>query len=135
MPKDAILLASRALLCAHFLLAGTSALSNIEGTAAYFAGLGFPAAMLVAWAVSIFELTAGLCLLLGFRTTLAAIPLALFCIAAGTIGNYGQGGENAALVFMHGQALQKDIAIAGGLLALAIAGAGRFSLDGIMSRR
>ncbi len=134
MPRDLILLIARILLSTHFLLAGSGALGNIEGTAGYFAGLGFPLPTLVAWGTCLFELVAGLCILAGFQTTAAGILLALFCVAAGTIGHYGQGGEDGALVFMHGQALQKDIAIAGGFLALAIAGAGRFSLDALLRR-
>ena len=134
MPRNLILLVSRVLLAAHFLLAGSSALGNIEGTAGYFGGFGFPFPTLVAWGAGTFELIAGLCILIGFQTTLAGIMLALFCVAAGTIGHYGQGGEDRMLAFMHGQALQKDIAIAGGFLAIAIAGAGRFSLDALLRR-
>ncbi len=34
------------------------------------------------------------------------------------------------LTFLHSQMLMKDIAIAGGFLALAMAGAGAWSIDG-----
>ena len=54
-----------------------------------------------------------------------ALLLAAFCIVAGFIGHYGQGGDDPMLTFMHSQMLMKDIAIAGGFLALAMAGAGR----------
>ena len=68
-------------------------------------------------------------IVLGFQTRAAALLLAAFSIAAGFIGHYGQGGGDPTLALMHSQALMKDIAIAGGFLALAGAGAGRWSVD------
>ena len=63
--------------------------------------------------------------LVGLRTRVAALLLAAFSLAAGFIGHYGQGGDDPTLAFMHSQALMKDVAIAGGFLALAVAGRGR----------
>ncbi|TIX09102.1 MAG: hypothetical protein E5V46_23810 [Mesorhizobium sp.] len=61
---------------------------------------------------------------------IVGLLLAAFCVAAGLIGHYGQGGDDAMLAFLHQQMLMKDIAIAGGFLALAMAGAGAWSIDG-----
>lgn len=129
MPGNAALLLARLLLAALFIPAGYSALANIAGSASYFAGLGFPAATLVAWATGFFELFAGLLVLIGFQTRAASALLALFCVSAGIIGHYGQGGGDPAMAFMHSQAMMKDIAIAGGFLALTVAGPGALSLD------
>lgn len=129
MAANAGLLAARLLLAFLFLSSGFSGLSDIAGTAAYFQGLGFPAPTLVAWAVGLFELLAGALVVVGFATRPAALLLAAFSVAAGFIGHYGQGIEDPMLAFMHSQALMKDVAIAGGFLALAIAGAGRWSVD------
>ncbi|TKB54136.1 MAG: DoxX family protein, partial [Mesorhizobium sp.] len=85
-----------------------------------------------AWATGLFEVIAGLIILVGFKTPIVALLLAAFCIAAGFIGHYGQGGDDPTLTFMHSQMLMKDIAIAGGFLALAMAGAGAWSIDGRM---
>ena len=41
---------------------------------------------------------------------------------------------HAAFAFLHTQALLKDIAVAGGLVALAVAGAGPLSLDRLLRR-
>ncbi|MER8832352.1 DoxX family protein [Mesorhizobium sp. M0909] len=130
MPRNGLLLLSRLLLAALFVPSGFHALADIAGTSGYFAGLGLPLPTLVAWATGLFELIAGLLILAGFKTPVVALLLAAFCIAAGFLGHYGQGGGDSALTFMHSQMLMKDIAIAGGFLALAMAGAGAWSADG-----
>ncbi|RUY15183.1 DoxX family protein, partial [Mesorhizobium sp. M7A.F.Ca.CA.001.13.2.1] len=106
------------------------ALSDIAGTTGYFAGLGLPLPTLAAWGTGLFELIAGLLILVGFQTRIIALLLAAFCIVAGFIGHYGQGGGDAMLAFLHQQMLMKDIAISGGFVALAMAGAGAWSIDG-----
>lgn len=128
MPVDAALLAARLLLAFLFLASGLSALGDMTAAAGYFSSLGFPAPAFVAWATCLFEVAAGVLVVLGFQTRAAALLLAAFSIAAGFIGHYGQGGGDPALAFMHSQALMKDIAIAGGMLALAVAGPGAWSV-------
>ncbi|RWM65849.1 MULTISPECIES: DoxX family protein [Mesorhizobium] len=130
MPRNALLLLSRLLLAALFVPSGFHALSDIAGTSGYFAGLGLPLPTLAAWGTGLFELIAGLLILVGFKTPVFALLLAAFCIAAGFIGHYGQGGDDPTLAFMHQQMLMKDIALSGGFLALAVAGAGACSVDG-----
>jgi putative oxidoreductase len=130
MRRNALLLFSRLLLAALFVPSGFHALSDIAGTSGYFAGLGLPLPTLVAWATGLFELIAGLLILVGLNTSIVALLLAAFCIAAGFIGHFGQGGDDPTLTFMHSQMLMKDIAISGGFLALAMAGAGAYSFDG-----
>ncbi|CAN7681785.1 DoxX family protein [Mesorhizobium sp. LjNodule214] len=130
MPRNALLLLSRLLLAALFVPSGFQALANISGTTDYFASLGLPLPSLAAWGTGLFELIAGLAILVGLQTRIAALLLAAFCIAAGFIGHYGQGGDDPMLAFLHQQMLMKDIAIAGGFLALAMAGAGAWAIDG-----
>jgi putative oxidoreductase len=131
MPANAALLAARLLLAFLFLSSGFSALGDIAGTAGYFSSLGLPAPSLIAWATCLFEIVAGALIVFGFQTRVAALLLAAFCIAAAFIGHYGQGGGDPSLAFMHSQALMKDVAIAGGFLALAVAGAGAWSIDAL----
>ena len=132
---NAALLAARLLLAFLFLSSGVSALGNIPGTAAYFSSLGLPAPALVAWVTAVFELAAGVLVVIGFQTRTAALLLAAFSVAAAFIGHYGQGGGDPTLAFMHSQALMKDVAIAGGFLALAVAGAGAWSVDALRGSR
>ncbi|MFE0015609.1 DoxX family protein [Mesorhizobium sp. NPDC059054] len=129
MPANLLLLLSRLLLAALFVPAGIQTLGDIGGATGYFAGLGLPSPQLAAWGVGLFELIAGFAVLIGFQMRIAAGLLAAFCLIAGYIGHYGQG-EDPTLAFLHTQMLMKDIAIAGGFLALAVAGAGAYSIDG-----
>ena len=130
MARNALLLVSRLLFAVLFVPSGWQALGNIAATTGYFAGLDLPLPALAAWGTGLFEMIAGLLILVGLQTRIAALLLAAFCIAAGFIGHYGQGGGDAMLAFLHQQMLMKDIAIAGGFLALSMAGAGSWSADG-----
>ena len=133
MASNVALLVARILLGIMFVLAGFSKLRNISGTAAYYAGFDLPFPTFLAWATGLFELLAGICVIAGFLTVIACVLLALFAVAAGTIGHYGQGGDDRVLALMHMQAFMKDLGLAGGFLALAVAGPGRFSLDKLRS--
>lgn len=124
------ILLARTLLAIMFLSSGYSALANIDGTTGYFAGLGLQPASLFAWGVGIFELVAGALLVTGLLTRPTAVALALFTVAATFMGHYGRGGDDPTAAFMHQQALVKDIAVAGGLILLAMLGAGPLSVDG-----
>ena len=84
MASALLLLIARILLAAMFLASGYSALSNIAGTAGYFAGLGLGPPLVLAWAVGLFELAAGILLVIGFQTRAVATVLALFSLCART---------------------------------------------------
>jgi putative oxidoreductase len=129
MAAGILLLLARILLAAMFISSGYSALSDIAGTTSYFAGLGLGPASLLAWAVGIFEIVTGALVVVGFQTRPTAILLAVFSLVASFLGHYGQGGDDPMAAFMHSQALMKDIAVAGGMIALAVCGAGRLSID------
>lgn len=129
MARNILLLFSRILIAVLFLPSALMTLGDIAGSASYFTGLGVPVPTVAAWGVGLIELAGGLLVLLGLFARPAALLLALFCLAAGFIGHYGQGAGDPTLTFLHQQMLLKDIAIAGGLLALAAAGAGAWSLD------
>jgi len=123
MPNSIILLVARVLLAAIFIQAGWGKLFAIEGTAGYISSVGLPAATLLAWAAAIFEVVAGLAILVGFRTRETAWLLAGFTLLAGFIFHYQPADQMQMISFM------KNVAIAGGFLALAVAGAGSLSVD------
>jgi putative oxidoreductase len=112
----------RLLLAALFVLEGWSKLRGYEAAAAYMDRYGVPGVLLPA--VIALELGAGLMIALGWRTRIAALALAGFCIAAAALFH------SQLLDRSHLLHFEKDLAIAGGLFVLAIAGAGRWSLDG-----
>jgi putative oxidoreductase len=117
------MLIGRILMSAIFIQAGLSKLLNVSGTIGYFESLGLPLASVMIWLVIVVELVGGLLILTGLYTRIAASVLALFCIAAAFTGH-----SNWADA-MDFQAFMKDVAISGGLLYIAAAGAGIISLD------
>ena len=80
-------------------------------------------------------LGAGIAILVGWQTRLAALGLAVFTVAAGVLYHYlpAQGLEPAQ-AFVQILLFQKNLAIAGGLLVLAGLGAGAVSLDARQGR-
>lgn len=135
MKSGIAILVARILLSAMFVSSGYAALSDPAGTASYFAGLGLGPAALLAWAVGIFELVAGCLLVAGFQARATAALLAGFTLVASFLGHYGQGGDDPMAAFAHSQALLKDIAVAGGMILLAVLGPGRISVDLWLSGR
>jgi len=123
MTNSVLLLAARILLAFIFILSGWGKFFAIEGTAGYISSVGLPAATLLAWAAAIFELVAGLALLVGFRTRETAWALAAFTLFAGFVFHFQPSDQMQMISFM------KNLAVAGGFLALGQAGAGSLSLD------
>ena len=78
MPRNTLLLLGRLLIAALFLPSGLETLSNLDGAASYFAGLGLPLPTLAAWGAGLFETVAGVLILVGLQTPIAALLLALF---------------------------------------------------------
>lgn len=132
-----ILLAARILLAALFIVSGVFKFVDIPGTTGYIAAYGLPMPMILAWLSGIFETVAGLAILVGFQTTLVSYALAAFCIVLAFIFHTSPinipdfpEGANAMLTQFNQVMLLKNLAIAGGFLALAIAGPGAISIDG-----
>lgn len=121
---SAAILAGRVLLSILFIIAGYSKLTAISGTAGWFASIGIPMPTAAAVIAGLVELLGGLAILVGFKTRIAAIVLALFVLGATAIAHLDFSQAGNALM------LQKNLAITGGLLLLAVLGAGSLSIDG-----
>ena len=122
--NSAVILIARIFLSILFILAGWAKLTGLEGTAQYFGAIGLPVPTVTAVLVGLVEFVGGLAILVGFKTRIAAIIVALFTIGATLVAHMDFAeGMNALMA-------QKNLAIAGGLLLLAITGAGAFSVDG-----
>jgi putative oxidoreductase len=115
-------LVGRLLLAALFLLEGWSKLRGYGAATHYMEGYSVPGLLLPL--VILVELGGGLLLAVGWQTRWAALALALFSIAAALIFHLNFADRNQVL---H---LEKDLAIAGGLLALFAFGPGQYALDG-----
>lgn len=121
--SDYALASGRLLLAAIFLLSGFSKLTGFSGTVGYIASTGLPFPELGAVLAIGVELVGGVLLVAGYRTRLAAAALAGFTLVAAAIFHSALGDQNQFIHFF------KNIAIAGGLLQVIGAGAGRLSLD------
>ena len=96
--------------------------------------LGGAAIMAVGAAIAIVvEIVVALALLLGWRTRVAAAILAVFTLAA-SVFFHAYWSVPADKVMVQQLMFFKNIAIVGGLLALAAFGAGKWSLDGRSAR-
>ena len=121
--NDIALLIGRILIAALFLIAAYNKLKGLGGTTAYFTKLGLPGPSIGAPAVAIFEALVGVLILVGFKTRLVALAVAVFVVAAALIAHTNFADGNQLNHFL------KNLAIAGGLLALFVSGAGAFSVD------
>lgn len=124
MNNATILLIARIFLAAIFILAGLNKFGSIAGTAGYIESVGLPMGTLLAWGAAIFEVIAGVMILIGFKTKLAAWALAAFCVVSGALFHNNFADQIQFILFM------KNIAMAGGFLALSVSGPGSLSLDG-----
>lgn len=127
--NNAFLLAARVLMAVMFVPAGISKIGGFEGTVGYIASVGLPMAAAGAVAAIVVEVLGGLALLAGVGTRVAAVVLALFTLAASVFFHaYWAVPADQAMV----QQLMffKNLAIVGGLLGLAAAGAGGWSVEG-----
>jgi putative oxidoreductase len=112
----------RLLLGAFFLLAGINKLSgDIAGLAGYIESGGLPGVL--AWPTIVFEIAVGAALILGWQTRIAALAGAAFCVATAVLYHYNPADQMQMISFM------KNIAIAGGFLALFGGGPGALALD------
>jgi putative oxidoreductase len=121
---SAAILVGRVLLSILFILAGFGKLTAIAGTAGFFESLGLPAPTVTAVVVGLVEFFGGLAVLIGFKTRIAAILLAVFTLGATAVAHLDFSQAGNALM------LQKNLGLIGGFILLAVIGAGAYSIDG-----
>lgn len=126
--QNGLSLAARVLLAALFLPAGISKLTGFSGTVGYISSVGLPLPTVAAALALIVEIGGGLALLAGFGTRFAALALAAFTLVA-SFFFHAYWAVPADQAFVTQLLFFKNIAVVGGLLALAAHGAGGWSLD------
>ena len=127
--QNALNLIGRILIVTLFLPAGLSKLAGFEGTLAYFASLDIPAPVFALVATIVIEVVGSIALLVGFHTRVVALIMALFTLIAAVTG-HAFWAAPADAVFIAQLLFFKNVAVMGGLLILASAGAGGISIDG-----
>ena len=126
--QDTLALIGRILVAYLFIPAGIGKLMGFGGTVGYISSVGLPLPEVGAVIAIVVELGLGIALLLGFKTRWTAIVMAIFTVATALFFHkYWSAPE--AMKMMQQINFNKNIAIAGGLLALAAFGPGRFSID------
>ena len=124
--RNALLLAARLLLAFIFVHEGVFLLLNFDSAASATSKVGVPNVAFVATIV--LQLLAGMAVALGVFTRLGAAALALFCFLTAFMFHTHFGVRDELLHF------EKDLAIAGGLLVLAIYGVGDWSIEATLPR-
>jgi putative oxidoreductase len=114
---------SRLLLAALFLPAGISKLTGFAGTVGYITSVGLPLATLGAVLALLVEILGSLALVAGFGTRVAALVLAAFTLVA-SFFFHAFWSAPADQMFVTQLLFFKNLAVVGGLLALAAHGAG-----------
>ncbi len=117
------LLAARVMLSVMFIKAGYDKFAAFGGGGVqkYMESAGVPGMLLPL--VILAEIGLGLMVLVGFKTRWAALGLAGFTLLAALLFHFKLSDNVQYLFFM------KNIGIAGGFLALMVAGAGTYSMD------
>ena len=119
-------LLGRLLLAALFVTDVWTIFNNYGATGDYLAQSGVPPVLLPLAVLT--QLGGGLLVAAGWQTRLAALALALFCIATALIFHSRSGDAGEAIHFW------KDLAIAGGFLVVLAHGAGTYSVDAYLRR-
>ena len=125
--KNCAELVGRVLLGLLFVLEAGSKVSQYDLAAKYMMAYGMSAQLLPA-AIA-FELGAGLMIIAGWHTRIAAAALSAFCVIAALVFHTRFGDMNQVIHF------EKDLALAGGFLIVWTYGAGAWSLDALRARR
>lgn len=124
---DLLALLSRVLMAALFVNEGAAKIGDVAGTMDYMRGFGVWPQLVPL--VILAELGGGLLILFGLATRPVALGLAIYTLLAALFFHRDFADPDQ---FIH---FQKNLAIAGGFLALAAYGAGDWSLDGWMRKR
>jgi putative oxidoreductase len=119
--RNFALLVARVAMAGVFIYDATLLAQFPDNNVAFMEKFGVPGAML--WPTAAFQLIAGLLLVLGLATRLSALAFAGFCALTALVFHHDFAQVSESIQF------GKDAALAGGFLALAVAGAGAWSVD------
>lgn len=121
--NDLLAVAGRFLFASLFVASGVDKLLWPLATIEYVRTFGLPAPLLWCIGSMLLELACGASLVFGYRTRAVAWILAAYCVSTAAVFHHAFADQNQLIQFL------THLAMAGGLLALSIYGAGVFSID------
>ena len=114
-------LIGRVLISLVFLLSGYNKILNYDGTISWMEGYGVPGFLL--WPTIILEIILPILIIVGYKTKLSAILLAIFCVVTAIIFHLDFTNQMQVI------ALLKNFGLAGGFIFIAINGPKDWALD------
>ena len=114
-------LISRIFISLIFLLSGYNKIFNYENTVVWMEGFGIPGFLL--WPAIILEIILPILIIIGYRTQISAILLAIFCIATALIFHFDFANQMQTIAFL------KNFGLAGGFLIIAANGPKDWAID------
>jgi putative oxidoreductase len=129
---DALILAARLLLATLFLIFGWRKLRDLSGTVSQMVQLGVPTPVLAAGVATFMELPVAFAVAVGAFTRPSALLLFLYTLGTALIGHRYWTMTGADQVDSM-DSFYKNLSIMGGFLLLYITGAGKYSIDALLS--
>ena len=104
-----------------FLLSGYNKIFNYDNTISWMEGFGIPGFLL--WPAIVLEILLPIFIIIGYRTQISAIILAIFCLATALIFHYDFVNQMQTVAFL------KNFGLAGGFLFIAANGPKEWAIE------
>ena len=104
-----------------FLLSGYNKVFNYDNTISWMEGFGIPGFLL--WPAIVLEILLPIFIIIGYRTQISAIILAIFCLATALIFHYDFANQMQTISFL------KNFGLAGGFLFIATNGPKEWAIE------
>ena len=134
-PSDSLItLSGRILMSVIFLISGFFKVAGHAQMVGYATAVGLPMPNVAIWLAALIELALGLAVLAGFKTRIAAWVFFFYLIPTTYFFHNFWAAQGAAQQAQMVNFL-KNVAIMGGLLVLAVNGAGAYSADAALAKK
>ena len=104
-----------------FLLSGYNKIFNYDNTISWMEGFGIPGFLL--WPAIVLEVLLPIFIIIGYRTQISAIILAMFCLATALIFHNDFANQMQIIAFL------KNFGLAGGFLFIAVNGPKEWAIE------
>ena len=104
-----------------FLLSGYNKIFNYDNTISWMEGFGIPGFLL--WPAIVLEILLPIFIIIGYRTQISAIILAIFCLVTALIFHYDFANQMQTIAFL------KNFGLAGGFLFIAANGPREWAIE------